>query len=299
MTDRHNSPAPIPLDSAWIAANPAPVHQAGTTKNSRGRVLAVGGSLGVPGGLRLTGEAALRVGAGKLQMATVASAALPMGMLVPEAGVIALPEDEEGEIGAGAAAKLEKAVKSCDALVFGPAIGAPEAAERLLRDVVAMPCDDLVLVLDAMAIGCAKGLRTELARFRGRLVLTPHHGEMAVLTGEDEEAIVDRAAAIAGRVAQDYGAVVVLKGSDTVIATPDGGLLHYGGGGTGLATGGSGDVLAGAIAGLVSRGAEPLVAAGWGVWLHGQSGRRVATTRGPIGFLAREVPAEFPRLLPQ
>jgi ADP-dependent NAD(P)H-hydrate dehydratase len=288
-----------PLDSSWIAATPAPVHGQGTTKNSRGRVLAIGGSTSVPGGLRLTGEAALRVGAGKLQMATVASAALPLGMLVPEAGVIALAEDDEGEIAAGAGDKLGKAVSGCDALVLGPAISAPDAAAQLLREVIALACDDTVLVLDAVAIGCAKDLRAELARFRGRLILTPHHGEMAVLTGEDEEGVADRAAAIARRVSDDYGAVVVLKGSDTVIAAPEGDLLHYPGGGTGLATGGSGDVLAGAIAGLVSRGATPLVAAGWGVWLHGQSGRRVATTRGPIGFLAREVPAEFPRLLPQ
>lgn len=290
---------PMPLDSAWIAANPAPVHGSGTTKNSRGRVLAIGGSLRVPGALRLTGEAALRAGAGKLQMATVASAALPLGMLVPEAGVIALPEDQAGEIGPGAGATLDHAVEGCDTLVLGPGIGSTAAAERLLRAVLDQPCDDVVLVLDAMAIGCAAALKGELARFAGRLVLTPHHGEMAALTGEEEAAIAGRAAAIARAVSDEYGAVVVLKGSDTVIAAPAADLLHYGGGGTGLATGGSGDVLAGAIGGLLSRGAPPLVAAGWGVWLHGQSGRRVATTRGPIGFLAREVPAEFPRLLPQ
>lgn len=288
-----------PIDSAWIACNPPPVHAAGTTKNSRGRVLVVGGSRTVPGALRLTGEAALRAGAGKLQMATVASAALPLGMLVPEAGVIELPEDGDGEIGAGAGEPLAKPLAACDALVLGPGVGTTEAAARLLRLVLEQPCDDLVLVIDAMAIGCACDLRDELAPLRGRLIFTPHHGEMAALTGVDVAEIADDPASIARRVATDYGAVVVLKGSDTVVADADGPLLHYGGGGTGLATGGSGDVLAGAIGGLLSRGASPLVASGWGVWLHGQSGRRVATTSGPIGFLAREVPAEFPRLLPQ
>jgi ADP-dependent NAD(P)H-hydrate dehydratase len=130
-------------------------------------------------------------------------------------------------------------------------------------------------------------------------VFTPHYGEMAMLTGLDEAVIARSSEKVARDVSAQYGAVVVLKGSDTVIAAPDGTALYYGGGGTGLATGGSGDVLAGAIGGLLSRGASPLIAAGWGVWLHGQSGRRVATTNGPIGFLAREVPAEFPRLLPQ
>jgi hydroxyethylthiazole kinase-like uncharacterized protein yjeF len=292
------SDEPIALDSRWIAEHPVPVHGQGTTKNSRGRVLAIGGSRMVPGALRLTGEAALRVGAGKLQMATVASAALPLGLLVPEAGSIALPEDGEGEIGEAAAA-LEQALQGYDALVIGPGIGDGEVAARLLRLVLETPRDDVVLVIDAMAIGGLKDLRRQAAAFAGRLILTPHHGEMAVLTGLDEVRIAADPRRIAGDVARDHGAIVVLKGSDTVIAAPDGAALHYGGGGTGLATGGSGDVLAGAIGGLLSRGTPPFVAAGWGVWLHGQSGRRVATTSGPIGFLAREVPIEFPRLLPQ
>ncbi|KQT31032.1 hypothetical protein ASG29_16150 [Sphingomonas sp. Leaf412] len=291
---------PTQIDSAWIAANPVPVHDAtATTKNSRGRVLVIGGSRMVPGALRLTGEAALRTGAGKLQMATVASAATGLGLLVPEAGVVALEKDSDGEINAGMPALLRKSLDECEALVVGPGIGTIRAAAALLKMVVDRPRSDLMLVIDALALGCAVGLKAELAAFAGRMVFTPHHGEMAMLTGLDERAILDDPARIAREVADNYHAVVVLKGSDTIIAGPAAESLHYGGGGTGLATAGSGDVLAGAIGGLLSRGATPLVAAGWGVWLHGQSGRRVATTAGPIGFLARELPPEFPRLLPQ
>jgi ADP-dependent NAD(P)H-hydrate dehydratase len=289
----------VHLDSSWIAANPPPVHGSGTTKNSRGRVLVIGGSRTVPGAIRLTGEAALHVGAGKLQMATIASAAIGLGLLVPEAGVLALGEDQDGEIGGERSEPLEKALDSCDSVVIGPGIGATAGAMAAFGPVLAAARDDMTLVVDAMAIGCARDLRDALAGFRGRLIITPHHGEMAVLTGLTEDEIAAAPDEIARKAAADYAAIVVLKGSDTVIAAPDGTLLHYGGGGTGLATGGSGDVLAGAIGGLLSRGAAPLVAAGWGVWLHGQGGRRVATTSGPIGFLAREVPAEFPRLLPQ
>ncbi|SDA36843.1 NAD(P)H-hydrate dehydratase [Sphingomonas sp. NFR15] len=275
------------------------MHGAGTTKNSRGRVVVVGGSRLVPGAPRLTAEAALRVGAGKVRMATVAAAALGLGLMVPEAASVALPEDGDGEIGAGAAECLERSLKACDALVVGPGIGTADAAARLLRAVLELRCEDTVLVIDAMAIGCARDLKGALARFRDRLIFTPHHGEMALLTGRDEADIAAHGAGIARDAAAEHGAVIVLKGTDTHIAAPDGALLHHGGGGSGLATGGSGDVLAGAIAGLLSRGAAPPVAAGWGVWLHGQAGRRVATTRGPIGFLARELAAEFPRLLPQ
>jgi ADP-dependent NAD(P)H-hydrate dehydratase len=289
-----------PLDSTWIAAHPAPVHGRGTDKNTRGRVLVVGGARRVPGAIRLTGEAALRAGAGKLQMATVAPCALPLGLAVPEAGVIALPEDDAGEI-ADAAAALRPALERCDAVVVGPGIGDTEAARGLVALVAdaAAGRDDLRLVLDAVAITCSAPLERAIAALGGRVVLTPHHGEMAGLTGDDADAVAAAPERYARDVARRFGAVVALKGSETAIAAPDGTLLAYGGGGIGLATAGSGDVLAGAVAGLLSRGLPPLEAAGWGVWLHGQGGRRAATRRGPVGFLAREVPEEFPHLLPQ
>lgn len=290
----------IRLDSEWIAANPLPVHGLGTTKNSRGRVLAIGASRQVPGALRLTGEAALRVGAGKLQMAVPASIALPLGLLTPEAAVIALPEDDAGEIDAKeAGGMLDGPMDTCDAVVVGPGVSDPDGARQILKLVLDLAAESTLLVIDAMTIGCLRDLSAVAVKFRDRIVLTPHYGEMAVLTGRSEEDIANDPATVVADVADQYGAVVVLKGSDTVIGTPDGTVLYYGGGGTGLATGGSGDVLAGAIGGLLARGTAPLIAAGWGVWLHGQAARRVATARGPIGFLAREVASEFPRLLPQ
>ena len=89
---------PIEIGTDWLTDHPLPVHPENTDKNSRGQVLAVGGSRTVPGGVRLTGEAALRAGAGKLQFATVQSLAIPLGIAVSEAGVIPLPEDDDGEI---------------------------------------------------------------------------------------------------------------------------------------------------------------------------------------------------------
>lgn len=288
------------IDSGWLAANPLPVHGDGTTKNSRGRVLAVGGSRRVPGGLLLTGEAALRVGAGKLMLATIASAAPLLGVAMPEAGVTALAEDESGEL-ADEAGPLVEALRSCDTLVVGPAMVSPGAAKRLVERILADPPKDAELVLDAAAVACAGPLCEPLrATFGGRLILTPHLGEMAALCGCDEDSIAKDPEGTARRTAERFGAVVVLKGSETLVAAPDGTtLLRYPGGGVGLATGGSGDVLAGAIAGLVSRGTDPLRAAGWGVWLHGEAGRALATSVGPIGFLGRELLPQLPRLLPR
>ena len=99
------------------------------------------------------------------------------------------------------------------------------------------------------------------------------------------------------RLARDLGAVMVLKGPTTVLANPQGDVALYGGGGAGLATGGSGDVLTGIIAGLSARGLGNWEAACWGVWLHGEAGRRLSERHGPMGFLARQLPAETPSLM--
>lgn len=288
---------PVPLDSGWIAAHPLPIHGGGTDKNSRGRVLAIGGSARAPGALRLTAEAALRVGAGKVQMATITSAAALLGLLVPEAGVLSLPE-EEGEIGPPDDA-LDEALPSADTVAIGPGMASREGAARLIRRAAEGAGAEARLVLDAGAIAAAADVEEALRPLAGRLVMTPHHGEMAALTGRPVEEIAADPAATAGRVAKAFGAVVALKGTATVVAAPDGTTLDYAGGGVGMATGGSGDVLAGVIAGLLARGAAPLVATGWGVWLHGHSGRRMAARHGPIGFLARELLPEIPLLLPQ
>ena len=291
---------PTPIDSAWLAANPVPTHGEGTNKNSRGRVLAIGGSRRVPGGLLLTGEAALRAGAGKLMLATIASAAPLLGVAMPEAGVTALAEDEAGEI-ATETEVLAAQTCRCDTMVVGPAISDRDAAARLVEQLLADPTPEAGMVLDAAAVACAAPLCERLAStFGGRLVLTPHLGEMAALCECDEEEITRDREAVALATAKRFGAVLVLKDSSTLVAAPDGKtLLRYAGGGVGMATGGSGDVLAGVIAGLISRGASPLVAAAWGVWLHGEAGRALAMTLGPIGFLGRELLPQIPRLLPR
>jgi hydroxyethylthiazole kinase-like uncharacterized protein yjeF len=140
-------------------------------------------------------------------------------------------------------------------------------------------------------------MKALIARHDGHIILTPHHGEMAILTGESASAIAADPVAVARQVASDFHAVVILKGDQSVIAAPDGECLLHEGGCVGLATGGSGDVLAGIVGGLAARGTEPLRAAAWGSWLHGRAGRDLADSIGPIGFLARELLPLIPRLL--
>lgn len=285
----------VPLDSDWLRAHPLPQPQADTDKNGRGRVLAVGGCVTVPGGIRLTAEAAFRAGAGKVQVATIASAALPLGIALPEIAVHAMPEADNGELGACGEALRNLAGKA-DAVIAGPAVACRHAARRLVSDLL-IEEGAADLVLDAGALMILAEHAPSMAQRARPAVLTPHIGEMAALLGIDAGAVeADRPGSVR-RACNRFGAVCVLKGATSLIAAPGEPLLAYAGGGVGLATGGSGDVLAGIVAGLAARGAAPLVAAAWAVWLHGEAGRRCAEQMGPLGFLARELLLHVPGLM--
>lgn len=279
------------IDSDWLADHPLPPLDRAADKNSRGRVLAIGGCARVPGGLLLTGEAALRAGAGKLQLATIAAVAPAIGLAMPEAAVIPLPAGEDGEI-ADPETRLDQALASCDAVVAGAAMTCGQAGRRIAGAIMGGEGEGTcTIVLDA---GSLMALRPHASS--RPLVLTPHIGEMAALLGQDATDIEADRPAAARRAAETFSAVVALKGPNTLVATPDGEVASYAGGGVGLATGGSGDVLAGLVAGLAARGAPPLEATAWAVWLHGEAGRRCAERIGPVGFLARELLAEVPAL---
>lgn len=287
----------VELDRDWLLAHPLPSPDSATDKNARGRVLVAGGAEFVPGALRLTGEAALRAGAGKLQLATVRSAAIALAVLVPEAAMIALPADGDGEIAPEAARILEERLQRCDALVLGPGMSIGPRTDRLVADLLSIPAEDRTILLDAAALTSAHNLADVISRHGGRVIMTPHHGEMAHLAKVSARAVTDSPEHFAVETARAFNAVILLKASKTILAAPNGTIVVHTGGCLGLATGGSGDVLAGIIGGLAARGADPLSAAAWGCWLHGRAGEKLAETVGPLGFLAREILPIIPGLL--
>jgi len=292
------APRAVPVGSALLRRLPLPKPDDDASKDERGRVLVVGGSAQVAGAVRLAGEAALRSGAGKLQLATVASSAAALGMAVPESLVVALPQSRRGEIvGARAATLLAQHASTVDAMLVGPGMQSARAAHALLSSLVGRLRADATLIVDAAAIQALHTDETLVAALDGRAILTPHAGEMASLLGVEKDAVEAAPAELALGAAQRFGAVVVLKGATSWIAAPDGGLYRYDGGNVGLATSGSGDTLAGIVAGLSARGAPPLIAVVWGVYLHGSAGRALARRMGELGFLARELLAEIPPLL--
>lgn len=289
---------PAPVTPELLRSMPLPRHREGDDKDGRGRVMVVAGSVEVPGAALLCGIGALRAGAGKLQMATCRSVAPHLGMAVPEALVAGLDETPGGGISPDEAERLAARAGRCDALLLGPGMadGDGEAcllAERLLERMEGGPG----IVLDAAALPKLPGGEAMLRRHAGRVVLTPHAGEMAKLLGVPREEVKADPVGAARRAAGALRAVVALKGGCTFVVSPQGEAWSCDQGNVGLATSGSGDTLAGVITGLIARGATPVQATLWGVYLHGEAGNRLARTQGPVGFLARELLAEIPCVL--
>ncbi len=291
-------PAVRALTRALLSRYPLPAVQSDDDKESRGRVLVIGGSTRVPGAMLLAGVAALRAGAGKLQLATVKDAAIPLGIAVPEALVVALATTRDGDIaGARVARTLEPVVAGVDALLIGPGMLGDAATVALLRAIIPLLPASASLVLDGEATIATRGMLRLVRALEGRLVLTPHAGEMASLLDIDKRAVEADPQAVVRQAAEHLRATVVLKGAETWIADANGLLVRFRGGTSGLGTSGSGDTLAGIVVGLAARGAPVTTAAMWGVWAHGTAGRRLAARVAPVGFLARELLAEVPALI--
>lgn len=277
-----------PVTAERLRDWPVPPVSEATDKESRGRVLVLGGGLQVAGAAILTGVAALRVGAGKLQIGAPASVAPALAIAVPEARVIPLAETAEGELAPHAADAVGGCVEKCDAVVIGPGLLDEAAAGNLVLKLLEAEQGPAML-LDAAAMS-APAARPHVAKARaGRLVLTPHAGEMAGLLDCRKAVVEADPLAAARQLAASLQAVVALKGAETFIVSPDGQAWRHSGGSKGLATSGSGDVLAGVIAGMLARGATPMQAAVWGVYIHGACGRALARRVAPLGFLAREL----------
>ena len=273
-----------PLTPAELRGWPLP-ERAGS-KDDRGGVLVVGGARPTPGAVLLAGAAALRIGAGRLTLAVASSVAPACAAQFPEAGVLSLPEDADGSPTGADAPRLAQEIARTDAVVVGPGLDEPEGAAALLSAVLAT-ADGAAVLIDAFALGVLPGLEVELP---DRTVLTPNLTEAARLLDQDQVDPQDAAA----RVAERYRAVVSCAGQ---IAHPDGRRWTTASGHPGLGTSGSGDVLSGAIGGLLAGGCSPEQAAAWGTAVHATAGDRLAARIGPLGFLARELTEEIPGLL--
>jgi len=284
------------LDARWRADHPLPEPGVGQDKHQRGTMLVIGGSRFVPGALALTFEAAMRAGAGKVQLATVESVALALGVSLPEAGIAGLPENAEGNLDRSAVDRLVPLIERADCVVMGCGITSGGEEKWPVAELIGHLPECATAIIDAAALEAIND-RPDLTRAIGpRLVMTPNHDECARLIGATRSEIDAEPDAAARHAASHFGATIVLKDRDTIICDGSA-LLTFVNEGTGLATAGSGDVLAGIAGGLLAQGIDPTIAAGWAVWLHAHAGQATARRIAPYGYLAREILIEIPSLL--
>jgi ADP-dependent NAD(P)H-hydrate dehydratase len=296
MTVKRGNARPTRITGGLLRKWPLPKVHPKLGKDGRGDVLVVGGSQEIPGAVVLAAVGALRAGAGKLQIATARAVAGLVAVTVPEARVIGLPQTRKGELARGCARLLGAEMTACDALLVGPGMVDPGAAIDLLKHCTpARPSSSFII--DAAALHAFDGRKALASARQDRFIITPHAGEMACLWGCSRSEVLADPLAIARQCAAKLGVIVTLKGAQTYVVAPDGAAYHNTAGNIGLGTSGSGDTLSGVIAGLSARGAEPLQAAVWGVYLHARAGDVLARRMGPLGFLARELLTEIPSLL--
>jgi NAD(P)H-hydrate epimerase len=288
--------APVPEPDVGLIDDDAllallPSREAGWTKFTSGHVLVAGGSRGLTGAPCLAGEAAQRAGAGYVTACVPASLETIFELRLLEAMTRGLPDADGAHTEAGASTVLELSERG-GALVVGPGVGRTDGAVAFVRAIVAAA--DPPVLLDADGLNAFAGAPEALAARDGATVLTPHEGELGRLLGVDSAGVRARRLHHVRDAARRTGAIVVLKGDDTLVAQPDGVVAVSPGATPALATAGTGDVLSGVVAALLARAVDPFTAACAGVRLHARAGRHAAGRLGVDGVLARDVVEALP-----
>jgi NAD(P)H-hydrate epimerase len=272
-----------------------PRRRGDTTKFSSGHVVVAGGSRGLTGAPVLASTAAMRAGAGYVTCCAPESQQPVLAAHLLEVMTRALPEADGAHTAAGAEQVLAAAERG-GALVVGPGLGRTPGAQTFAREIVRR--SQVPLVLDADGLNAHAERLDEIQRGGAAAVLTPHAGELGRLLGRPSADIEAHRLASARRAAELAGAIVVLKGDDTIVARPDGFAAISPGATPALATAGTGDVLSGVIGALLAKELDPFTAACAGVRLHARAGLLAAERqRGPDGVIASDVIAALPLAL--
>ncbi|MBN1178251.1 MAG: NAD(P)H-hydrate dehydratase [Anaerolineae bacterium] len=291
---------------AWLPLRPPSAH-----KGTFGRAMIVAGSTNYTGAAYLAGAAAVRAGVGLATVALPAPIHSPVAARLPEATYLLLPH-AMGVISEPAAEVLKEALPPYDALLLGPGLGRERETVAFVEKLFASAGRRAVgfqpataspdarptlppLVVDADALNILAGCADWPALLPPGTILTPHAGEMSRLMGSTVEAIEAERVAVARRQAQAWDQVVVLKGAYTVVAAPDGRAAVVPFANPGLATGGTGDVLAGVIVALRAQGVEAFAAAAGGAYLHGLAGEMCCQALGAAGMSAGDVVDALPQ----
>jgi len=267
-----------------------------THKGTYGHLLVLAASPGKTGAATLAAHGALRVGTGLVTVGVPESLNPVMETNVIEAMTLPLPENDERCLGRRSVeAALEALAEKKTALLLGPGMSTTQDTAQFLEAVLA--ASSVPVVLDADALTLLASRPRALRAARGPCVLTPHPGEMGRLMGMGASDVQARRIEVAEACASRYEAWVVLKGARTVISSPDGRTYVNPTGNPGMATGGMGDVLAGAVGGLLAQGLEPLDACRLAVYAHGLAADIYAEVEGEAGMTAMDVADLLPTAL--
>ncbi len=284
-----------------LVAQALPPRHPNSHKGNYGRVLIVGGALGMTGAALLAGKAALRSGAGLVQVALPKSLNLAAEAAALEVMSFPLPETEAGTIAPDALHALAPRLDWADVIAIGCGISRHEGTQTFVRQLVAQV--DKPTVIDADGLMALVG-HTDLLRKRQALtVLTPHPGEMAALLKTTTEAVQRDRVGIALHAAETFNAIVVLKGARTIVSAPDGALFVNLTGNAGMATGGTGDVLTGMVASLLAQtlcrslAVTPTEAVAAAVFLHGLAGDIASWEKGETALVAGDLLEHLPRAI--
>ncbi len=282
-------PGALP-DGFRLPARPRDGH-----KGTFGTVVVLAGSQGFTGAAYLASMGAARSGAGIVRLLVAQSIYPILAEKCTEVIVGPVPEISPGVVGHASLSGIQRGFAGADAGVIGPGLGRDASTRRLIEDLV--PRVAAPLVLDADALNLLSEHRTMLPRLSPQIVLTPHPAEFARLSGLETPAVQQDRRGIASRFAKVWNKVVVLKGAGTVIAAPDGRVTLNAVATPALASGGTGDVLAGVIAGLMGQRLPPFEAAVTGVHLHSLAGMDLEASMGQAGVLASDLLPQLPRVM--
>lgn len=256
-------------------------------KGDCGRAFLLAGSVGMTGAAALCGEAAMRTGCGLVTVGTPVTAQPVLAVKLTEAMTLPL-EENHPEL---AMAKIQEQIEKSDAVGIGPGLGTGEMTLSALKLALG---NEKPLVIDADGINVLSQHIDILKGKKCPVILTPHMGEMARLCGKSVFEIQERREEIAGTFAREYQVTLLLKGKDTLIASPDGRIFHNPTGNDGMASGGMGDVLTGVITSLLAQGKESCESAVLGAFLHGLAGDLAAEELGTYGMIAGDVVKRIP-----
>jgi ADP-dependent NAD(P)H-hydrate dehydratase / NAD(P)H-hydrate epimerase len=287
------------IDAEWIKTL-LPKRSLVSYKGSFGKVLALVGSIEYPGAAYLSCTGSIRAGAGLTTLAIARNLQPMLASKMAEVTYLPLPETSQELYRVDSFKLLRQNLADYDVFLIGCGLGQSRPVTELVKNVILDPCNKLPkTILDADGINIIAGTPDWQARFQDNAIFTPHAGEMSKLLKKTIDEIQGNRIDIARSAAKNWNKTIVLKGAYTIIASPEGNVRISPFAIPGLATAGTGDVLAGTIAGLAAQGIPLFEAACCGVFIHGQAGETVQAELGDTGMLASDLLPVLPRVIRQ